>query len=332
MPDGDIRGDAVNCSARVCAAAHPGEVWVTGAIADALWSAPADVESTGTFNLKGIGPTALSRVKEWTGPEPATENPFVWRAGIRSAGAFFGRESEQRELTNAIRGGGSRQVVGPRRIGKTSLLLQADRKAHEWHPGSRPVYLSDQDPRSRTRESLLAFLLTHLGEPEQPPTEVGLIACVENLLANGHRPVVLFDEFEEALGRRSEFDRDFLLTLRTCAEKGASLITCTLRPLHEVTDPEQATSPFFNVFSRIDVGLLPANDAADFLSVWRPGIAPFSEEERDAVLTFAAGHPLALQVAAYHALEGRPGGRHLAASLLRAQVDMLAALPGWPKR
>ena len=55
------------------------------------------------------------------------ENPYVQRNAIREPDYFFGRTQETREILNYLARGQSVSIVGPRRIGKTSLLLHLSR-------------------------------------------------------------------------------------------------------------------------------------------------------------------------------------------------------------
>ena len=50
-------------------------------------------------------------------------NPYIYRGPVRNAQMFFGREHELREIVAFLNGNQSVSVVGPRKIGKTSLLF-----------------------------------------------------------------------------------------------------------------------------------------------------------------------------------------------------------------
>ena len=60
-------------------------------------------------------------------PPPEAHNPFVWPAGITEAEAFFNREHESGMVRDFLGKRQNVQIVGPRRIGKTSLLLHVQR-------------------------------------------------------------------------------------------------------------------------------------------------------------------------------------------------------------
>src|SRR4030065_47941 len=54
---------------------------------------------------------------------PDQSNPYLSRGPVRSQEMFFGRDHELREIANFLRGNQSVSIVGPRKIGKTSLLF-----------------------------------------------------------------------------------------------------------------------------------------------------------------------------------------------------------------
>lgn len=53
----------------------------------------------------------------------SSENPFFHRGAIRRAHYFHGRQSEIDQILGLLRNGQSVSLIGPRRIGKSSLLL-----------------------------------------------------------------------------------------------------------------------------------------------------------------------------------------------------------------
>ena len=51
------------------------------------------------------------------------DNPFFHRGAIRHVEDFVGREAELTQMLGLLRNGQSISLIGPRRIGKSSLLL-----------------------------------------------------------------------------------------------------------------------------------------------------------------------------------------------------------------
>ncbi len=153
---------------------------------------------------------------------------------------------------------------------------------------------------------------------------------IEEMLGQGRRPTLLLDEFEQLTLRPSEFTRDFLLTLSACGKKGMSMITTSRRCLSELTDPKDLkVSGFYNIFPLIALGPFAEADAADFVSLKRPGLPSFTPEERTRILAFAKGYPLALQVACFQILDAKKNGENPTPALQEADEEMKTLLPTW---
>ncbi|HEX8071535.1 MAG TPA: adenylate/guanylate cyclase domain-containing protein [Pyrinomonadaceae bacterium] len=331
LDNGDLRGDAANRCARVCSACPPGEVYLSEDAARLLNLNEVELDALAPLRLKGIaGETRLYRVRSLRvqAQRPATPNPFIWRGGITAAAGFFDRDQEQRTLRAYLHGQQNCQIVGPRRIGKTSLLRQIERAAADWDAQTAVAYLDLQDPHCYTLTGWLSQAAKQCHWSTPATTLTDFADCVETALTRGLRPVLCLDEFEELTTRRAEFTRDFFLTLRACAQQGLSIVTASQRPLSELTDRGDPTSPFYNTFPLLRLGPFRPTDAQDFLTFHRPGTPPFSPDERAAILDFAKGHPLALQVACFHVLEAKQNGDTLTAALRRADDEMSVLLPG----
>src|SRR5262249_26231526 len=112
-----------------------------------------------------------------------------------------------------------------------------------------------------------------------------------------------------------------------------SIITASKAPLSELTQKmkDPRSSAFFNVFTRIRIGLFDGPEASDFVKLRRPGIPPFSTEEKTGILAFARRHPLGLQIGCYHVLEARQWGTDLDTALEDAREAIEELITGWPK-
>src|SRR5919205_1578125 len=142
---------AANLAARVSAKGPEGEVYFTEKVMRELHPREAQVEPVGAVTLKGVaGEINIYRLKQWLGDIDAAPNPFIWRGGITKSVDFFDRDNEQRTLQAFLRNRQNSQVVGPRRMGKTSLLRQVERKAAEWEPNAVVAYVDLQDARCFT--------------------------------------------------------------------------------------------------------------------------------------------------------------------------------------
>jgi class 3 adenylate cyclase len=331
LENGDLRGEAANRCARVCAACPPGEVYLSDTAERALKRNEVELEEVGALPLKGVeDKTIVYRVALLRAWPDASANPFIWRGGITRAEDFFDRDAEQRTLRAYTAGRQNCQLVGPRRIGKTSLLRQVERAAPTWDAAASVAYLDLQDPRCYTLKGWLALAARGCRWATPPATLAEFADCVDAALSSGQRPVLCLDEFEELTARRDEFTRDFFMTLRSCAQRGLSVVTASQRPLSELTDRGDPTSPFYNTFPLLRLGPFTPADASDFVNLYRAGVPRFTDDERRAILDFAKGHPLALQVACFHVLEAKGGSASLPAAIQQAADEMKVLLPdGW---
>jgi hypothetical protein len=271
------------------------------------------------FSSNRIAPLYPSRINAY--------NPFVWRAGITSSKDFFNRENEQITLRDFLYKRQHYQIVGPRRIGKTSLLLQVERVATLWDKTSVVAYIDLQDARCSTVAGLLHHISKRWGWMPAASTLAEFAQNTEDMVSKGRHPVLCLDEFEELTLQRTEFDHRFFSSLRACAQLGLSIITASQKTLSELTDPSDSTSSFYNIFPILRLGPFSNVDAEDFVNILRMDITPFEPDEKNAILQFANGHPLALQIACFHVLQTKARGLNLVAAMRAADDDLKAHLP-----
>lgn len=241
------------------------------------------------------------------------KNPFTESRMIKNPSKFFGRKEELHHIVNRLQNMQSVSIVGERRIGKSSLLY------HLYQTGSerlgenyRFVYGDLQDVRNHSEAGkLFTNLLKGLNVPFAPQDTVqrNLIEfseCVEQVKESGQHVVLLFDEFEELLQHRDAFPEDFFDQMRVLMNNGSlAIVTGSQRPLRDLCLDGKLSSPFYNVFSRIDLEEFTEDEAADFLNAdW--GIDRFSEDEVTFVVSYPQyRHPLILQIICYWVVENR---------------------------
>jgi transcriptional regulator with XRE-family HTH domain len=250
-------------------------------------------------------------------------SPFSWRTAIRQSEAFFDRDHEQDTLRKYLQDRQCCQVVGLRRIGKSSLLRQVERMARAWDESAVVAYLDLQDPRCFT----LAGWVDHAARQFGLSTAGGMDLVkfsegLDELLSQGRQPILCLDEFEELTYRRHEFTRDFFAALRSCGQKPISILTASQKRLRELTDAADPSSPFYNIFPPLELGPFAPADAEDFVNLERSGMPPFTRAEKMRILEFAQGHPLALQVACFHVLRAKETGAGLETALASAAAEM----------
>jgi tRNA A-37 threonylcarbamoyl transferase component Bud32 len=265
---------------------------------------------------------------------PDYPNPYVSRGPVRNADMFFGRKNELLEIANFLGGDQSVALVGPRKIGKTSLLFHLLRPeiAGELGIGAGRLVcyldceaLGEESPAGVFQQfaAELAAELESGGAPEEPelrkacasPTRLAFESAVRALNRRGLRIVIILDEFER-LSANSRLDVHFFNALRSLAGRfQLAFLTASASPLIDLTYSSRSrdilSSPFFNIFAPLNLGLLPDTDALDLIQTPadRSG-RPFPPDVQKFLHRLAGGHPLILQVACFHAMEqpGNPAG------------------------
>jgi len=259
-----------------------------------------------------------------TGVRTPRANPFFHRGSIRDRAYFFGRQRETRLLLNLVRNAQSVSVQGQRRIGKSSFVLHAANplvlQAHGLS-AERLCFISVDcqwrgDP---TAGALWALLRQGLGrelktraqwdEPGGDDYRSDLYD-LEDYLAKatqaGFRPIFVFDEFE-AIATSRNLTPDFFSSLRRIVtEYPVAIITVTKAPLSMLSYSRESvlSSPFFNIFQSLSLGLFTAEETETMLlGLAEKGGLRFSQATLDFILDLAGGHPFLLQLAGFCAFE-----------------------------
>lgn len=226
-------------------------------------------------------------------------NPYIVGGMVTDSQMFFGRREEMRILRTRLAKMQSTSVVGMRRIGKSSLLYALARSPELPDRRCASVYLDLHDPRCQTVAGFLGQALSGLnaqcGNAYDFGTNVsltGFTEAVDRMIADGIHPVLCLDEFEEFTHRAGQFNDDFFEALRSLANAGKlAFVTASQQPLEALTRAGKLTSPFYNIFIQVDLGLLEPSAAQELARV------PF---EREGVRVASADYALALEL----------GGRH----------------------
>ena len=260
-------------------------------------------------------------------------NPFFSRQRIVAPACFYGRQRELEALYSAIATHQCRSVIGERKLGKSSLLAALARPATMERFGldpARTVFLTIdlEGMASARREDFWIEVLDGLVAALPPGTvhdqAEGLVdggevrfTTLRRLLRRVRDAsldlVLALDEFE-GLAHNPSFAPDFYGELRSLAgEMGVVYLTASKRGLYDLTYQDSATlsSPFFNIFSELRLGLMPDDEARGLLTTLsQQGQGPgFCEEEVDLGLELAGPHPFFLQVAGFHLYEMAGRGR-----------------------
>jgi len=253
-----------------------------------------------------------------------TRNPFYQRAPIRDADSFFNRQQETEQIASLLRVAQSVSITGPRRIGKTSLLYHLlDERVRAEHgllpPQHVLVSLDAEGLGQASPDDIYALILEGLcdalqkAKMELPPAAAASRMDYRTLdhmlkaLYQQHTLVVFYvDEFE-LLAANHNLDPTFFSGLRGLTTRYAvSYVTASQRALISLVyaDNSVLSSPFFNVFATLPLGLFDAPTARGMLSACLTAQnASLPAPALDAALELAGPHPFFLQVAAYYAYE-----------------------------
>lgn len=247
-------------------------------------------------------------------------NPFTNRAMIKKENEFVGRIRELDDIISRLRGGNSVSVVGERRIGKSSLLyhlfLTGNRRLGD--PRKKEfkfVYLEMHDIKTKTPEGFLGSVIKELGlECKVDDLKTNpLIVFTELLEKNnesGMKPILLIDEFDKIVELHDLFNDDFMETLRHICNNGLlTLVTSSRATLRDLTDQGKITSPFWNIFSIVNLGEFVVdehiNEPALFLThFWKDKLEP-TDKEKTWLTFFPSKHPMKLQIISFWILQNR---------------------------
>lgn len=258
-------------------------------------------------------------------------NPFVCCQRIQNPRQFIGREQELRAIFDALETAHTGQlqsvsIVGPRRMGRSSLLTHVTQVYSRRLSGARRYILRYIDLQSHAftadLPTLLAALLRELrdGLPAPiGPDEAALRADLERRLGGGaltladfeaafrrfhalpqpFYPVLCLDELEHLTQQPGRFPADLYNSWRSLIDGNhLGLVIATTLPLHELSAQGRLTSPFFNIFSEyLTLGELTEAEANRLIQRGQRCDRPFDAADCARALEWAGHHPLKLQQA-----------------------------------
>jgi hypothetical protein len=239
-------------------------------------------------------------------------NPFIVGSWVRG-NHFVGRASVINEILDGPRD--SLWVVGPRRLGKTSLLKELEyRTQRNPHSPFVPLYWDLEgsvDPRGLA-DSLIASVedcetfrravdIT-IDEVEGLPVVDLLTTLVRKTVRSGWRLLLLLDESEEFLNV-ARSDSGALLRLRRIFHRGPELRTVltSTRRLGRIDERmDFATSPFLQGFVP-PIYLTPFTRDEALALLDRGEFKPETAQE---IMNRTANHPFLLQLVASRVFDG----------------------------
>jgi hypothetical protein len=247
------------------------------------------------------------------------DNPFYHRGAIREPERFFGRESETTQILGLLRNGQSVSLTGPRRIGKSSLLFNlcqdSVRVSHQLDtPNALFILIDCQMIGGAPAEEVYEVLLDEIGMAIENAgikvdikTSAGTWRALDRMLGavsrSGVPIVILLDEFE-LLAANENLTPYFFTRLRGLTTRyGIAFVTASQRPLFSITASEEIlSSPFFNIFVSLSLGLFDYSDAEHLLEdrLANTGVR-FSDSLSEHLIYLVGPHPFFLHIAGYHA-------------------------------
>jgi hypothetical protein len=258
-------------------------------------------------------------------------NPFFHRGPVRNPTYFFGRSDEIRFITELLRAGQSLSLSGPRRIGKSSLLFYLAHPAVSERHGLGPestrwVYLDGGMLDGLEVEWFYGAVERALGHNADSVSYARFVDTMRNLATNQQRLILVLDEFE-LIAANLGFGPTLFNHLRGLAGQfPLQFVTISRDPLWQLTfaHHETLSSPFFNIFAPLQLGLFSRAEAIDLLmTLSTQSGRPFPEEAVELILKLVGPHPLFLQVAGYRtfaAVGEEAVLSYEARSTIRAQV------------
>lgn len=243
-------------------------------------------------------------------------NPFFHRKPVHDPASFFGRREEVDYVFSLLCQGQSVSISGQRRFGKTSLLYYLSLPEINRQFGLDPAQTRWVNLEGGLLDGLdedwLYGAINHaLGHDEESTSYIHLMERVRALDAQGHRLIIAFDEFE-LFARNTQLQPRVFNRLRGLGDQFAiQFVTASREPLARLffAYPEVISSPFFNNFATLRLGLFQEAEAIEMLSTLSArGGQAFAAETMAFILELVGPHPLFLQIAGYHAFAAQEHG------------------------
>jgi hypothetical protein len=248
-------------------------------------------------------------------------SPFVHGGPVAPAD-FLNRQRELRRLLNRLEKGQATAVVGQPHTGKTSLLryvmdkvkrdgIVGDKLDRCWFREVDSHMLGRKFDQSAFWEFVLEPVVVYFDTGElhnlyqaAAQNEFGAFALKRLFAALDEANwcvVVLLDEFDAILNHPILNSAEFYGSLRSLTSRFSSLalIIATRRSLSQLNVQTQAinpnSSPYFNIFTELRLGPLPAREVAQLLAYAQNR---FDNRDRQFVVLASGRHPYLLQLAA----------------------------------
>jgi hypothetical protein len=253
---------------------------------------------------------------------PLVDNPFFNRIAIKDPKYFYGREEEIEYIVSLLRNTQSSSIVGPRRVGKSSLINYVSNPDVLRDYGLNPedyifvsidleglgeltqsefFYLIIEEMRNNSSNPELRIKLERLLNKEDIRF-MDLKNILREMTELDMKIIFLLDEFE-LITKNRNLDFNFFSGLRNLANSyNVGYITASHVPLLDLTfSQETLGSPFFNFFTKIELGLIKDSDYSKFILEPIKGFdVEFPEDIIQYIKRIAGPHVFFLQIICYH--------------------------------
>jgi len=263
----------------------------------------------------GSGPVGAPHL----GPRETPRNPYLNRVMIKHRDDFFGRTQELKRIYARFNATppGSISVVGPRKIGKSSLLNYVYNRSNRQKFLEQPdqmlmVFLDLQRDSGMSMET---FVRTLLGIAElELRGRLDLTGCAHNLDGvrdmvqridgAGYRLVLLLDEFE-TVTTNANFNLEFFSFLRYLANHyNVAYLTSSERDLQQLCHTKEISdSPFFNIFTTLQLTVFKRDEAETLIRVPSERVGKPLGAHTNSIIDMAGLFPFFIQMACSHTIE-----------------------------
>jgi hypothetical protein len=268
----------------------------------------------------------LSVLPQNQGAVPITQwtNPYTSRAMIKDPDVFVGRSVELRNLYSLLAASQCCSIVGPRRIGKSSLLYYLTQPTvySTYLPDPYPyvfAYVDLQELAGMRPDDFFLAVLERLQRAGKGQLEIDLerdstLSGFRRFLAratdSGLCLILCTDEFE-MLSQNVHFGEDFFTYLRgLCSNYNLALVTASRSSLFDLCHQGNLqTSQFWNIFVERNLELMSEHEARTLITepFSRLGIE-IDEQAIASMLSLAGCHPFFIQIACYHVFDAYTQG------------------------
>jgi hypothetical protein len=259
-------------------------------------------------------------------------NPFFHRGPIKDIQHFIGRSDVISHIFDRLRHTEDCSIIGPRAIGKTSLLHYISHpeiiKKHHLDPQKYIyVYCDLQRFGESTQKKDIYFemfqrlvsqltgggffkeeeVLKLLSKPDTEQKRINktlfdigeLETLITILCEKDYRIVFELDEFE-SIANNPNFDFSFYGQLRSLSGNPTfrvAFITSSKESIYDLTfDDEIKTSPFFRYFEDFRLGPMTPSEIEEFYELAQENSAIFEPQIKNKIIEWSGGHPFLVQL------------------------------------